>query len=110
MKCAKCSKKNIAWESGKTYKGLDKHHNPPEFLSNKLGEEWSGEFYMLCRDCHVELHREIKQILFKNSNSMKFIDSEDWLMKKMCINQIKEAQKEIYDFTKEWINGNTKTT
>jgi len=110
--CHKCYQVcNEKWISGKTYLGIDRHHNPPEFISNFFKENWSGEFYKLCRKCHVSLHKEIKNILFKNSNSASFINSENWLMKKMTIEQIKKAKQEIYIFTKRWIKENdTKTT
>ena len=91
MICDRCGNKNVEWISGKTYKGLDIHHNPPEFISNFLKEKWSGEFYNLCRECHVNLHKEIKQILFKNSNLIKFVNSEYWLMNGMNLLQIKKA-------------------
>jgi hypothetical protein len=105
IECERCHAlcDSNAWEKGLTYNGIDKHHNPPEFISNFLKEKWSGEIYSLCRNCHVKLHKEIKKILYKNSNSLKFINSEDWLLKKMNVNQIKKAKEEIYFFTKEWI-------
>lgn len=105
MRCQKCKKEfeESSWEKDKTYKGLDIHHNPPEFISDKLQEEWSGEFYNLCRDCHVKLHKEIKKILYAKSNSLKFINSEYWLIQKMSLEQIKKAKEEIYSFTKQWI-------
>ena len=96
------------WEIGKTYWGLDEHHNPPKFLC--VGD-WNGKTYFLCRKHHVELHKEIKIILNKIAGTMKFCNSEDWLCKKMTLNQIEQAKKEVYDFTEEWIkNGNTKQT
>jgi len=109
--CEKCNKIfTDKWRINITYKGIDIHHNPPEFISTFLNEPWSGEFYNLCRDCHIELHREIKNILHKNSNGLKFINSEDWLLKKMTINQIKKARDEIYLFTKKWVGDNDNTT
>lgn len=96
------------WESGKTYEGLDEHHNPPKFLC--VGE-WSGKTYFLCRKHHTELHKEIKKILNKIAGTMKFVNSEDWLLKKMSLNQINMARQEVYNFTEEWIkNGNTNQT
>ena len=92
-----------AWGKGITYTGIDRHHNPPEFLSDFFKEEWSGEFYNLCRECHVELHRKIKKILNKHSSSFKFINSEYWTLMKMTPVTIRTAQKEIYSFTKRWI-------
>lgn len=102
------------WESGKTYNGLDEHHNPPKFLCQgevPNGNYWKGETYFLCRKHHVELHRQIKIILNKIVGTMKFVNSEDWLCKKMNWKQIDEAKEEVYNFTKEWIkNGNTNKT
>jgi hypothetical protein len=118
MKCD-CCKNNFEqnqWKRFVTYKGLDKHHNPPTFITNFLVEDWKGDVYNLCRDCHTEgennIHLNIKKILNKNSSSLKFINSEQWIMKKMTIKQIQEAKDEIIIFTKRWIdeNGNTKTT
>lgn len=104
--CHRCSSiHNEKWKRYKTYKGIDQHHNPPEFISVFLEEEWSGEFYNLCRDCHTKLHKEIKKILNKHSNSLKFINSEYWTLKKMTSAQIKEAKEEIYNFTKKWVEN-----
>ena len=104
MKCDKCKEDiNVIWKSRETYKGIDKHHNPPEFLSNFLKEKWSGEFYYFCRDCHRKLHNEIIILLNKKTNTSKFINSEFWVIQKINLKLIKESQTEIYDFTKEWI-------
>ncbi len=75
IECEKCNDlwDSNTWESGVTYKGIDKHHNPPEFISNFFKEKWSGEFYNLCRKCHRDLHNEILIILNKHSTSFKFI-------------------------------------
>jgi len=108
MKCEKCGKEDVEWKKNKTYHGLDEHHNPPEFITKRLGEKWVGARHLLCRDCHTELHKTIKQILFRNSNSTKFVNSEYWLMNKMNLTQLKTAKGEITNFTKVWIkNGNT---
>jgi hypothetical protein len=106
MKCAYDGEEiEDIWESGKTYEGVDEHHNPPQFLM----ENWEGETYYLCRKHHVELHKQIKIILNRIAGTMKFCNSEDWLLKKMNINQIRQARQEVYDYTKRWINnGNTK--
>ena len=114
MECDFCQEEfNKPWRIGFTYEGIDKHHNPPEFISKRLEEGWSGEFFNLCRKHHKDLHCEIIKILNKNSNSLKFINSEHWICERMTLEQIKKSQKEIYDFTKEWIkrgkNGDTKT-
>ena len=105
MICEKCRKgfSNSNWKSGVTFEGIDRHHNPPEFISNRLGEEWSGEFYNLCRKCHREIHTEILIILNVKSNALKFINSEHWICERMNTKQIEEAKEEIYLFTKEWI-------
>ena len=110
--CEKCNKIfNEKWESKKTYEGIDQHHNPPEFLSEFLNDNWSGEFYNLCRKCHRKLHDEIIIILNKKANAIKFINSEYWILQKMNEKQIQEVKNEIYDFTKKWIKENdTKTT
>lgn len=107
MECNKCKGdfSHIQWKSKETYEGIDLHHNPPEFISDYLKEKWSGEFYNLCRKHHKELHKEILKILNKNSSSLKFINSEYWICKRMSLNEMKQAQKEIYIFTKEWIGG-----
>lgn len=111
MICDKCKKdfSHITWISGETYEGIDKHHNPPEFLSDYLREQWSGEFYNLCRDCHKQLHKEILIILNKKSSNLKFINSEFWICKKMSLKELQEVKIGIYNFTKEWINGKDKT-
>ena len=112
INCNKCKKLfgSKEWKSGETYKAIDKHHNPPEFLSNFFKEKWSGEFYNLCRKCHRELHDKILIILNNNSNSSKFIKSEYWIMQKMTPNKIKESQEEIYKFTKDWIKKDDTST
>ena len=99
-KCCKCKKdfSHIKWEGGKTYEGLDEHHNPPEEISRFLNEEWKGEFYLLCRECHKELHKEITKILKKYSLKPKY-NSDYWLMQYSTPTKIKEAQKEIYNYT-----------
>lgn len=99
MKCDKCKKdfEENQWERFVKYKGIDQHHNPPTFITNFLKEKWEGKFYNLCRNCHTEgknnLHFNIKKILNKHSNSNKLINSEQWIMKKMTINQIQNAKK-----------------
>jgi len=103
MKCFKCNKENFdEWKKGVTYLGIDNHHNPPEEISRFLKEEWKGELYPLCRKCHENLHLKITKILKKYSNAPKY-NSDYWLMMKSTTAKIKEAQKEIYDFTKRWI-------
>jgi len=104
MKCMKCKKEiNCVWETKKTYEGIDRHHNPPEEISRFLKEEWNGKIYDLCRKCHKILHKEITKILNKHSPSFKFINSDYYTMLKMNPKQIKESQKEIYVYTKNWV-------
>ncbi|MEX2017261.1 MAG: hypothetical protein WD876_02210 [Candidatus Pacearchaeota archaeon] len=101
------------WKSRETYRGIDRHHNPPEFMfKDTKKEKWTGEMLDICRKHHIELHKEIKKIMYRNSNSLKFINSEDWLMKKMSSEQIVRARKEVYIFTKEWLKqkDDTNTT
>lgn len=110
--CSYCKKSDFEkWEKGKTYVGLDLHHNPPEFLFG-FGETWEGKRYYLCRKCHKELHQEIKKILNRVVGTMKFCNSEDWLLKKMSITQMREARIEVWEFTEKWIkrgkDGDTK--
>jgi hypothetical protein len=104
MICDKCKEDftETTYKTGETYKGIDEHHNPPKFLFKKKSE-WKGKTYFLCRDDHVELHRQIKIILNKIAGTLKFCNSEDWLCKKMCDNQILIARGEVYNFTEEWI-------
>jgi len=113
VECYKCRKEIVVtWKSGEIYLGIDIHHNPPEFISNFLNEEWSGECYNLCRKCHIELHKEIKKILNEVAKTLKFVNSEHWICQRMNKYQIKEAKEKIYFFTKKWVeetNGNTNT-
>ena len=112
MKCDKCKNdfSNIVWEKNENYLGIDRHHNPPEEIYRFLKEKWNGEFCILCRNCHKELHKKITIILQKYS--LKKYNSDYWLMKFMTIKKIEESKKEIYLFTKGWINednGNKNT-
>lgn len=105
MICEKCKKdfSDVKWKSGETYEGLDRHHNPPEFISEYLNESWSGEFYDLCRKDHRELHDELLKILNEIAGTLKFLNSEYWVCKKMSPQQKEESKKKMYEFTKEWI-------
>lgn len=107
MICGKCHKdfSDKKWESGETYDGIDAHHNPPEFISDYLKEQWSGEFYYLCRKHHREIHDEIIKILNNKSTSLKFINSEFWVCKRMSLQEIQECKEEIYNFTRNWIKN-----
>jgi hypothetical protein len=112
MKCDYCNEdfSESKWEKGVTYEGIDSHHNPPEFLSDFLKEQWSGEFYNLCRKHHRELHDQIILLLNKKANTLKFIKSEYWVLQKMNLKQIEEVKEEIIEFTRRWINdGNSNT-
>lgn len=110
MKCDKCGHDEFPeWKSGETYLGLDKHHNPPEEISRFLKEEWSGEFFSLCRPCHIKLHKEITNILKKYSSSPRY-NSDFWLMFKSTPKEIKQAKEEIYLFTKQWIQKEDDTS
>ena len=107
VKCDKCGKSIFRdWVSGETYEGLDEHHNPPQFTL----KEWKGEFVYLCRKCHRELHDEILILMNKKAGTLKFIKSEFWVMKRMNEQQKEELSQEVYDFTKEWLNGDITTT
>ena len=107
MACDKCKREFDTsnpkyWESGVKFEGIDRHYNPPEEISRFLKEEWSGEFFNLCRSCHQALHKEITLILKKYSNKPKY-NADYWLMLHSTIGKIKEAQKEITIFTRGWI-------
>jgi len=105
--CDKCKKsfetsnKNY-WQSGEKFEGIDEHHNPPEEISRFLKEKWSGELFNLCRSCHKKLHIKITSILKKYSRNPHY-NSDYWLMQYSTPKEIKEAEKEIYNFTKKWI-------
>jgi len=101
MKCEKCKKdfSEHIWENGKTYKGIDEHHNPPQFLM----ENWKGKTYNLCRKCHRNLHDLIIDMMNKKANTLKFIKSEYWVMQKLTPKQKKELCEEVYNFTELWI-------
>ena len=107
--CLKCKKdfSDITAQQKVTYKGIDIHHNPPKEIIKFLKEEWKGELYPLCRECHKKLHIEITKILKKYSNKPKY-NSDYWLMLNSTINKLNEAKEEIYSFTKKWLkeNGN----
>ena len=112
--CYKCDKEiDVIWKRGEIYLGIDIHHNPPEFISDFLEEEWSGEYYNLCREHHKELHKEIIKILNEVAKTLKFVNSEYWVCQRMNKGQIREAETKIYLFTKRWVeekDGNTNTT
>ena len=114
INCEKCRKEfdtssEDYWESGKIFEGIDRHHNPTEEIYRILKQEWNGEFYNLCRDCHQILHKEIILILKKYSMKPKY-DSAHWLMKYMTPSKIISAMEEIYGFTNKWVNGDDANT
>jgi len=103
MKCEKCGKDfEYKAEKGITYKGIDYHHNPPEFML----EKWAGEIIPLCRKDHVKLHKKIKEIMFKHSTCLKMINSEHWLWLKTLPMNREGCIKEVIEFTKGWIKEN----
>jgi len=107
MKCDKCLNEfNEEWKLGKTYEGIDEHHNPPQFLMEK-GEEWKGELFSLCRKHHTELHKEITEIIRKHS-MRKTGKSDYWLW--LYVSDRKKCREEIIKFTEGWIEGDSKTT
>ena len=112
VKCDKCKKISDTndWESGTSYEGNDRHHNPPEEIYRFLKLKWVGEMFNLCRKCHTDLHKEITLMLKKYSNAPRY-NSDYWLMKNSTIGKIIEAKDKIYLFTKKWVGKNdTKTT
>jgi len=112
MICEKCGRDKFPeWQTGKTYEGIDEHHNPPQFLM----KNWKGDLLKLCRKCHTGkdgLHYQILILMNKKANTMIFLKSEDWLLKKMCPKDINELAIEVYEFTNEWLkrdgNGDDK--
>ena len=104
-KCKRCGKENTKWNSGETYKGLDEHHNPPQFMMN----EWKGELYFLCRECHKELHQKIIVPLLNNfARTLKYNGSEYWIWFKILPIDKPNAIKKVYNTTKDFIeNVNT---
>jgi len=102
MKCQKCKRdfSNVIWEKGKTYEGLDEHHNPPKFMI----EKWNGKTYYLCRKHHRELHDEIIKILNKFTKSSVFVKSERWTWIKIIPKDRLKVTKEVCNFTERWIN------
>lgn len=110
--CAKCKKRKQdfpEWKNGETYIGLDLHHNPPEFISDYMNEEWSGEKFFLCRGCHQELHKQILLIMFKHSTLSKPKNSEYWTWQSIIPSKRKEMIDEIVKFTRGWIDGDGNT-
>ena len=104
MICDKCKQdfSNVVWEKGKTYNGIDQHHNPPEFMV----EKWEGEIYNLCRKHHRELHDKIIEIL--NEGTLKFVKSEYWAWIKIIPSKRQEVIEKVIKFTKGWVDGNSK--
>ena len=106
--CEKCLKmfEDNEFVRGETYKAIDEHHNPPKFLMDK--DKWKGELPFLCRECHREIHNIIIRMMNKKAGTLKFLNSEHWLLKKMSLNQRDELAVEVFNFTKEWLkDGNS---
>jgi len=104
--CEKCNAdfSEVNAEKYKTYEGIDEHHNPPEFMFEK-GEKWNGRFIKLCRKCHTELHKEIREIMFKHSNLFKPKNSDHWIwIAVLPINRIK-CREEVKEFTERWLEN-----
>lgn len=112
MKCDKCKKdfSEEIWESGKTYKGIDEHHNPPQFMFEDE-EVWKGVLYNLCREHHRFLHDKIIKILNQEAGTLKFLKSEYYVWLKMNKIQKLSAREKIFEFTENFIkeekNGDT---
>ena len=104
--CEKCGLVGERWESGKTYLGIDEHHNPPEFML----KAWKGKLIPLCRDHHKELHKEIIKIMFKHSNLLKTSKGEHWIWLHILPIKRRDCIKEVLNFTSKWIKNDTKTT
>jgi hypothetical protein len=127
MKCIKCGKENTEWKSGEIYEGLDRHHNPPKYMFKPINlsgiyyndgtieEEWTGEMYILCRDCHTGkngLHQIIIiPYLLKKSGMLKYNGNEQWIWKNILRCDRKLIREEIFLLSKNWVeNGDSKTT
>jgi hypothetical protein len=109
MICNKCQKDILeTWKTKVTYNGIDRHHNPPQFMMI----QWKGEMYNLCRECHKMLHHKfIIPIMNKISGVLRYNGSEHWLWQSMSPKQREECREAIYLSTKRWIeDGNTTTT
>lgn len=89
----------IKARQGITYKGIDEHHNPPQFML----DNWEGEVYYLCREHHRKLHDEIIKIMNRIAETLKFVNSEHWVWVKMNKLKQNECVREVYNFTKRWI-------
>ena len=107
IRCSKCNcnLNNKEWKKGKTYEGLDYHHNPPQFMFEDK-KEWKGELIPLCRKCHKELHTKIREIMFKYSNLFKPNKSDYWNWIKVIGKDRIKCREEVFSFTKRWLNGN----
>ena len=92
----------IKAEKGVTYKGIDEHHNPPQFMFEK-DENWKGKIYNLCRKHHRQLHDEIIKILNMEAKMLKFVKSEYWVWMRINLARRKEIRKKIFGFTERWI-------
>ena len=101
--CEKCggafNNPQYKWEKGKTYLGLDNHHNPPKFMMN----QWVGKEYFLCRKHHRELHDKILKIMIKHSTLMKPNKSEYWIWLYTPKENKEKCMKEVFEFTEEYV-------
>lgn len=100
--CQKCNKEQEReWYSGETYEGIDSHHSPPTFM---MKENWKGDLISLCRDCHKEIHIQIRKIMFKNSNLFKMNNSDYFLWLQITPQDRRKTIEEVIKFTREWLN------
>lgn len=102
MKCTKCNQdfSDAQYKQGETYKGIDYHHNPPTFMM----EKWEGMIIPLCREHHVEIHREIKKIMFKHSSLMKPKNSEHWTWIAILPKDRKKVIRGVNKFAGKWLD------
>jgi len=109
--CEKCGRANEKWETGKTFNGLDEHHNPPKHLFEWIGEVWKGETYTLCRNCHTGnegLHPKIIiPLMLKWSGLLRRCNSEFWIAKQMSPDIIRKCRNEIFIESKKWVEDDT---
>lgn len=106
MKCYRCAKdySEYTFKSGETYLGIDDHHHPPQFMFEE--GSWVGKLIPVCRSCHVEIHKEIKQIMFRHSNLFKFVNQEDWLWKHIFGDSRRKCIEEVNNML-EVMDGNS---
>lgn len=107
MICEKCRQdfSDVIYEQNKTYKGIDYHHSPPTFTFTKDKLKWEGDLIPLCRNCHVEIHKEIKRIIFENTTLLKFNNSEEWTWNFLLPANRSKVRFDILQFTRKWLKG-----